>query len=69
MTTEVAGNPLAGHTVLSARHYEAGPPVNAALDVVSIVSFINHLTPVHQSFWFSYCMVFMMRQLVLTMEE
>lgn len=34
MTTEVAGNPSAGHTVLSARHYEAGPPVNASLDVV-----------------------------------
>ena len=35
MTTEVAGNPLVGHTVLSARHYESGPPANATLDVVS----------------------------------
>jgi hypothetical protein len=35
MTTEVAGNPLAGHVVLSAHHYEAGPPANVALDVVS----------------------------------
>lgn len=43
MTTEVVGNPLVGHTVLSARHYESGPPANATLDVVSTCSMFRQL--------------------------
>jgi hypothetical protein len=35
MTTEVAANPSVGHAVLSARHYEVGPPASVTLDVVS----------------------------------
>lgn len=43
MTTEVAGNPLVGHTVLSARHYESGPPANANLEVVSTYCMFRQL--------------------------
>lgn len=43
MTTEVAGNPLVGHTVLSARRYESGPPANETLDVVSTCCMFRQL--------------------------
>ena len=61
MTTEVAGNPLVGHTVLSARHYESGPPANTTLDVVSTYRMFRQLVHYfengsvnstnHQSVW------------------